>query len=352
MDKQNLPVKKASSAPVDVLRSTLNSPAVKSKFEEMLGKKAPAFISSVISAVSANKMLGECQPESVVASAAIAASMDLPINQSLGFAYIVPYGKSAQFQMGYKGYIQLALRSGQYKTINAAPVYEGQIRDVNPITGEISFNSNYEKKKVAGYCLYFKLLNGYEKYFYMSVEDITEHGKKYSQTFKKGFGLWVDNFEAMALKTVIKMGLLKYGVMSLQMQKAIDEDAIASDSAREVVEHMAQQADFNNANQNMNREVVDVMPDYENQTQDPNGNGNSSPVEKLESGSKSNTGADPGDFLVKFGPYFKNPSKIRNVPQKVLEGRIKWAYDQKEMSAQDTKEIEQIERFLSNGHKV
>jgi len=181
-------------------------------------------MSSVLSAVNSNSALKSCEPMSVIQAAAIAASMDLPINPSLGFAHIVPYGDKAQFQMGWKGFIQLAMRTGQYKTIHTAPVFEGQIKAHNQFTGEMEFNFSVRSTKVAGYLLYFKLLNGFEKYFYMTEEEVQSHGKRYSKSFAKGYGVWKDNFEAMALKTVVKMGLSKFGVLSVDMQRAIESD--------------------------------------------------------------------------------------------------------------------------------
>lgn len=210
------------------LRGLLNSPAVKNRFEEMLGKRSASFLSSIISAVSTNKSLAQCDPMSIISSAAIAASVDLPINASLGFAHIVPYKNIAQFQMGWKGFVQLALRTGQYKTINLCPVYNGQIKKHNFFTGEIELSeqtvTDFTMANQVGYLLYFKLMNGYEKYFYMTKAECESHGKKYSQSFKKGYGLWVDNFEAMSLKTVAKLGLSKYGILSVEMQKAIESD--------------------------------------------------------------------------------------------------------------------------------
>lgn len=206
------------------VKTFLDEPSVRKRFEEMLGKRAPAFISSIISAVSSNAALAKCEPMSVVSSAAVAAAMDLPINSSLGFAHIVPYNNVAQFQMGWKGFVQLAMRSGQYKTINAIEVLEGQIKHLNPFTGEMEFVTEATSEKIVGYLLYFKLLNGYEKYFYMTRPDVDAHGKKYSASYKKGFGMWKDDFDAMALKTVVKLGLSKYGILSVDMQQAVALD--------------------------------------------------------------------------------------------------------------------------------
>lgn len=246
----NLPVQseKKEITQIQALRSFLNSPGVKSRFEEMLGKQSASFLSSVVSAVSTNKSLATCEPGSVVASAAVAASLNLPINPSLGFAHIVPYKGVAQFQLGWKGFVQLALRSGQYGTINVVPVLEGQIKKRNSFTGEIEFSEEFVSRKVVGYLLFFRLLNGYQKYFYMSEDECRNHGKKYSASFKKGYGLWVDNFEAMALKTVVKLGLSKYGILSVEMQKAIelDQAVIQEDGTTFFVDNDNQESQENN----------------------------------------------------------------------------------------------------------
>lgn len=212
------------------LSSILASPQIKSRFDEVLGKKAPSFVSSILTAVNGNKALQEANPMTVVSSAMIAASLDLPINASLGFAHIVPYGKDAQFQIGWKGLVQLGLRSGQYRSLNVTTVLDGQIKYINRFTGEIEFQDEAISDKVIGYLLYFKLLNGFEKYHYMSAKEAFDHGKKYSKSFTRGYGPWTDDFDAMALKTVVKMGLGKWGILSVEMQKAFEVDqAIVSD---------------------------------------------------------------------------------------------------------------------------
>lgn len=209
----------------DRLSMVLSTPQIRERFESMLGeKRAAAFMSSIISAVSSNKALKECDPMSVVSSAAVAASMALPINPSLGLAHIVPYKGVAQFQMGWKGFVQLALRSGQFQTINVTIVKEGQLVEHDPFTGKIKFEKQAKSDRTVGYLLYFQLLNGFEKYFYMTREEMEAHGKQYSASYKKGFGMWVENFDAMGLKTVAKLGLSKWGVLSIDMEKAIEVD--------------------------------------------------------------------------------------------------------------------------------
>lgn len=217
--------------------SITQKPAVAKRFSDILGKKSAGFISSLVS-LSKTKALAVADPNTVVASALIAASLDLPIVPTLGFAAIVPFYDSktkqtlAQFQIMTKGLIQLAQRSGQYKTINVAAVYEGDIKGYNRFTGEIEFDTSHvpdASKEPIGYVAYMQLTNGFEKYLYMTADELKAHGLRYSQTFKKGFGLWKDNFDAMAKKTVLKLLLSKYGPLSvdMQMQLAMQADQAA-----------------------------------------------------------------------------------------------------------------------------
>ncbi len=196
---------------------------VKQRFEEMLGDKAPGFISSVLQVVNNNKLLANAKPVTVLNAAAVAATLDLPINQSLGFAYIVPYRNEAQFQIGYKGFIQLALRSGQYKKINAVPLYENQFKSFNILTEELDADFTLEADgEVVGYVAFIKLLNGFEKLIYWSKIKVINHAKKYSKSYGKSNNGWndPDTFNAMALKTVIKNIISHYGIMSIEMQTA------------------------------------------------------------------------------------------------------------------------------------
>lgn len=217
--------------------SITQNPAVAKRFSDILGKKSAGFVSSLVS-LSKTQALAKADPNTVVASALVAASLDLPIVPTLGFAAIVPFydGKTrttkASFQVMTKGLVQLAQRSGQYKTINVTPVYEGDIKSYNRFTGEIKFNTDNTPdttKQPIAYVAYMKLTNGFEKYLYMTVDEIKKHGQQYSQTYRKGFGLWVDNFDAMASKTALKLLLSKYGPLSVdaQMQLALQADQAA-----------------------------------------------------------------------------------------------------------------------------
>lgn len=234
---QGLSIKKgavqtAESQKAVTIQGLVAQDDIKARFEELLGKKAPGFISSLLAVVNNNKLLAKANPKTIVAAGAMAASLDLPINQNLGFAYIIPYGNEAQFQMGYKGYIQLAMRTGQYQTINAVEVYEGEIVKQNRFTGEYEFGEK-TSDKIVGYIAYFKLVNGFEKYLYMSIEEMQAHAKKFSKNYKGGTEKWgLTDFHSMAIKTVLKRLISKYGILSIEMQGQPMVDAITNDGGK------------------------------------------------------------------------------------------------------------------------
>lgn len=209
------------------VKGMLETPAFKKKFEEMLGKKAAGFISSIIAVTNSSNYLMKADPATVIGAAAQAAMLDLPINQSLGFAYIVPYKGAAQFQLGYKGYIQLAQRSGQYADIGAKTVYEGELEYENRLLDKFRFGER-TSDKVIGYLAYFRLTNGFEKMLYMTIDEAQAHAKKYSQNYKGGTDKWgLADFNVMAEKTVLKRLLSKYGPLSIesvQMSQALAND--------------------------------------------------------------------------------------------------------------------------------
>ena len=203
------------------------------KLIELLGKNAQSFATSVLQVVNSNDMLKNADPQTVFSAACMAATLNLPINNNLGFAYIVPFRNNkanrteAQFQLGYKGFIQLAQRSGQFKRINACATYS----DDTEQTVYERLTSLLPKKpigQITGYIAYFQLLNGYEAHLAMSIEELNAHSQKYSQTAKKGFGVWKDNFDAMAQKTVIKLLLSKQAPLSIDTPLAT---AVQADQA-------------------------------------------------------------------------------------------------------------------------
>jgi len=212
---------------VATIENWVESDNVKKKFQEVLDKGAGAFVTSLLSLVKSTPQLAAADPKTILSAAMTAATLKLPISPNLGFAYIIPYGKEAQFQMGYKGYIQLAMRTGQYKTINAAVVYEGQIEDIDFVTGEI-IRGKKKSDKVVGYVAYFELINGFSKTIYMTTEDMLRHAQTFSKSFSRSSSVWKTNFDAMGLKTVIKQLISKYGIMSIDMQSDL-ATAISSD---------------------------------------------------------------------------------------------------------------------------
>jgi len=213
-----------------------NQDGVKKKFNELLGKRSTQFITSVLQIVNSNKLLMAATPESIYNACTMAATLDLPINQNLGFAWIVPYKNSAQFQMGWKGFVQLAQRTGQYLRINVVDVYANQFKSFSSLTEELDADFSKDGEgEIVGYACYFKLINGFEKTVYWSKLKVNNHAMKYSQAYKSANGMtpWKDaeQFHEMAKKTVLKNTLSKWGILSVEMQTAtITDQAIIKDA--------------------------------------------------------------------------------------------------------------------------
>ena len=233
------------------VKSMISQDAVKKKFTEVLGQKAPQFLASITNVVAGSAQLKKCPATTIMSAAFVAATYDLPIDSNLGFAAIVPYNNNkynpqtrqwekhpeAQFQMMYKGFIQLAIRSGYYEKMNCSVVYKDELVSYNPITGEVEFVTDFSKctqraegksENIAGYYAWFKLLTGFRKELFMTTAEVENHARKYSTAYrydlennKKG-SKWTTDFEAMALKTVIKMLLSKWGILSVDMQRATE----------------------------------------------------------------------------------------------------------------------------------
>lgn len=214
------------------VKDFFEKPAVKHKLQELLNKNSASFTTSVLQIVNSNSMLRNADPSTIFNAACMAATLNLPLQNGLGFAYIVPYQNrrekktEAQFQIGYKGFIQLAQRSGQFKRLVSLPVYQKQLIKKDFINGfEFDWSQEPEQGELPiGYYAYFKLVNEFSAELYMSHDDIVKHAQRYSQTYKKGFGVWADNFEAMALKTVTKLLLSKQAPLSVEMQQAVLAD--------------------------------------------------------------------------------------------------------------------------------
>lgn len=216
------------------IQSLMNSPAVLSKISKCLGteKKAAAFASSIISIATGSTLLRNCNPTTILGAAMVAATLDLPMVPTLGMAYIVPYKGQCQFQIGYKGLIELAERSGVFRNIIDEAVYEGQLVRKNKFTGEYVFDEDAKKSdNVIGYMARFDLTNGFSKTIYWSKEEVEKHAKRFSQAYSKGYASpWTTDYDAMARKTVLKALFSKYAPKSISyaLQTAITFDQSVS----------------------------------------------------------------------------------------------------------------------------
>lgn len=249
----------------------------------VLGEKKQTFVSNMVALVSSNKALSECDPSTIMFSCLKATALSLPLDPALGMAWVIPFRDNknnmtvATFQLGAKAYIQLALRTAQYRKINVRDVREGEIVGEDFVSGDMQFKklaTDREKAPIVGYVAFFELVNGFSKQLYMSVEELDAHAKRFSQTYRKGYGLWADKDmrQAMCEKTILRRLLSKYGVLSVEMEQALtsdfgvlgennsvryidnEENAIDMDKAAAV---SAKFADFGN--------VVDVKPTDEPQ---------------------------------------------------------------------------------------
>lgn len=205
--------------------------------------RTKTFTSSLISAVTTNPQLRECDGTSIISAALLGESLNLSPSPQLGHYYMVPFKDTktgtvkAQFQLGWKGYYQLALRSGQYKNIDAVAIKEGELISFNPITGSVELKPiedpvERENAKTIGYYAFFEMINGFRKEMYWSREKMQAHAMKYSQGYKaqKGYTFWEKDFDGMALKTMYRQLISKYGIMSIEMQKAYVNDMAVHNS--------------------------------------------------------------------------------------------------------------------------
>lgn len=249
--------------PMDIFKATLNAPTVQAQFRNALGENKDLFVASCIDLFSGDKALQTCNPNAVVCEALKSAVLKMPINKALGFAYIVVYNNSVKnpdgswskvptptFILGYKGLLQLAQRTGFYKTINADVIYEGELVKTDKLSGDITLDSSQKiSDRVVGYFAHFKLLNGFEKTLFMSVEEMATYAKKYSPSVSKNTtkeqlvaianaGMsdskkvgWEGNFNDMALKTCLRRLISKYGYLSVEMQTSIANEIEADSNA-------------------------------------------------------------------------------------------------------------------------
>ena len=264
---------------IALLKATLNAESVQQQFKNALRENKDLFIASIIDLYNGDKSLQSCSPGAIVTEALRAAVLDLPLAKALGFAYIVVYNNKVKekdangriverkvptptFIPGYKGYIQLAMRSGQYKILNADVVLEGELKSHDKLTGEADISGTPTSDKIAGYFAYFRLLNGYTKMIYMSVPEMAAYAKRYSPGIKFNPKVtvadlikkandgttstqvgWLGNFNDMALKTVLRKLISKYGPMSIKMSNVVANDINAESKALAAREETVQIAE-------------------------------------------------------------------------------------------------------------
>uniref|UniRef100_A0A6M3LZS4 Putative DNA recombination protein n=1 Tax=viral metagenome TaxID=1070528 RepID=A0A6M3LZS4_9ZZZZ len=270
MTEQTTAVAKATG--VALLKQSLFAEATKQQFENVLNREAGAFMASVLDLYQSDTALQKCDPISVIRECMKAAVLKLPIVKSLGFAYIIPYGNTAQFQMGYRGYIQLAMRTGQFKYLNAGVVYEGMkvIKDL--LSGNVRIEGEAKNDKAIGYFCYMELVNGFSKAEYMTREQVEAHAKRFSKAYKQATSAWKTDFDAMALKTVL-LKLHKYFPMTVEMARVIDEqqedsfDAVVEENANKKAltmiegEKFEEQTGYHDAAVVVDEETGEIIPD-------------------------------------------------------------------------------------------
>lgn len=252
----------------------LATDAMKKKINEMVGgKDGQQFVTAIISAVSTNPQLAECENSSIVSAALLGQALKLSPSPQLGQYYIVPFNNSdrkckvAQFQLGYKGYIQLAIRSGQYKKINVLAIKEGELIEYDPLNEEIKVNliedeELREQAETIGYYAMFEYMNGFRKTIYWTKQKMEAHALKYSKGYKakKGHTFWEKDFDGMAYKTMLRQLISKWGIMSVDMQTAMEKDmaVIKENGDYEYIDNNSNEIDVV-SNEKLNEEKVEIQ---------------------------------------------------------------------------------------------
>lgn len=232
--KGRTPVKSAAQRMQDIV----NHQGTMQILQNSLKENAGAYAASIIDLYNSDKTLQACDPRAVMGEALKAVSLKLPINKQLGFAYIIPYKDKTgmqipQFQLGYRGLLQLCMRTGAYRHINAGPVYEGELTGIQKLTGEIQMDGERTSDKTVGYFAYIETLNGFSKALYWPVEKVVAHARRYSKSYNSINSIWKSHFDEMAIKTVLRNLLIHWGVMSVDMQTAMSAEN--TDYADEVI---------------------------------------------------------------------------------------------------------------------
>lgn len=245
---------------VNSLQLAMNEDFVQNQLKAALAENAGAFTASLVELFSGDKNLQECDPKLVIMQALKAAALKLPINKSLGFGYIVAYKGTPEFQIGYRGLYQLALRTKEYRIIHCDVVYEGEYKTKNKLTGEFDLSGQATSEQVIGYFAHFEMKDGFSKTLFMNKEAVQKHAAKYSKSFNSQYSPWKTEFDAMAKKTVLRNLLSHYGKLSVDVANVLDKDDVADQVETEIT---------GNANRKPVQafEEVEVVPDQQQQTQ-------------------------------------------------------------------------------------
>lgn len=243
----NQAVANKQKSPSSIIKGILDNDNTKKLLQDSLKENAGAFAASILDLYNSDKYLQQCDPKQVFGECLKAVSLKLPINKQLGFAYVVAFKGIPQFQIGYKGLIQLCMRTGQYKHINAGEVYEGEYKGFNKLTGELDISGERTSDKIVGYFAYMETLNGFSHSVYSTKEEVQKHAQKYSKSYNSSNSAWKTDFDKMAVKTVLRNLLSHYGYMSVEMMNAMTaEQPSETDTLSE------------NTDNTVNSEVIDV----------------------------------------------------------------------------------------------
>jgi len=242
----------------------IKSDAYQKLINNTLGDKEVArkFVAEISSVVSNNPMLQKCDAGSILSAGLLAQSINLPLAPTLGFCYLVPYGNKAQFQISYRGLVQLAQRSKQFERLGVREVHEGEYIGQDEFGDDLfKFSHDFDNNKCVGYFAYFKLTNGFKKTMFWTVEQVKKHAQKYSKTFNStsSTNVWRDNFDTMASKTVLKLLINRYAPMSVEMQKAVqaDQAVINQDGSYSYVDNEPQELTKPTSRKTVNNSLAD-----------------------------------------------------------------------------------------------
>ena len=243
--------------PVDKLKNILATESVKEQFHNAMAENSGLFVASLIDIYGGDKSLQKCEPGAVVMEALKAAVLKLPLNKSLGFAWLIAYKLKGQFtpnfQIGYRGYIQMALRSGNYRYINADVLYKGHKVKKDLLTGNCAITGEAENDKAIGYFAYIELLNGFKKSVFWTRKEVERHAKRFSKSYGTSFSPWKTDFDQMAVKTVLTVLLKKYGILSVEMASALSNPEIDTMAPEGRLE--------NDVKKKANKNAIDIEPD-------------------------------------------------------------------------------------------